>query len=57
MADLGNLQDKLHDNKGTQGWKPQQLEEYKSLACGLLIKCADISNVVSSLRDHGRHRN
>ena len=46
MADLGNLQEKLHHNKGTDGWSPQILEEYKTLACGLLIKCADISNVV-----------
>ncbi|MCJ1287486.1 3',5'-cyclic-nucleotide phosphodiesterase [Xylographa opegraphella] len=45
MADLGNLQEKLHHNKGTDGWSPQILEEYKTLACGLLIKCADISNV------------
>lgn len=46
MADLGNLQEKLHHNKGTDGWSPQVLDEYKTLACGLLIKCADISNVV-----------
>jgi hypothetical protein len=46
MADLGNLQSKLHDNKGTDGWSPQVLNEYKTLTCGLLIKCADISNVV-----------
>ena len=46
MADLGNLQDKFHHNKGTDGWSPQVLEEYKTLVCGLLIKCADISNVV-----------
>ncbi|MCJ1392853.1 3',5'-cyclic-nucleotide phosphodiesterase [Xylographa bjoerkii] len=45
MADLGNLQEKLHHNEGTDGWSPQVLEEYKTLACGLLIKCADISNV------------
>ena len=45
MSDLGNLQEKLHHNKGTDGWSPQVLEEYKTLACGLLIKCADISNV------------
>ena len=49
MADLGNLQSKLHDNKGTDGWSPQVLNEYKPLTCGLLIKCADISNVVCSL--------
>lgn len=50
MADLGNLQQKLHDNNNTtDGWNPQILDEYRVLACGLLIKCADISNVVSSV--------
>lgn len=49
MSDLGNLQQKLHDNDNTtDGWSPQVLDEYRTLACGLLIKCADISNVVSS---------
>ena len=47
MGDLGNLQENLHYNKGTDGWADRKLEEYKTLACGLLIKCADISNVVS----------
>ncbi len=48
MSDLGNLQQKLHDNNNTtDGWSPQVLDEYRTLACGLLIKCADISNVVS----------
>ena len=46
MTDLGNLQDKVHHNKGTEGWSPQTLDEYRTLTCGLLIKCADISNVV-----------
>ena len=46
MADLGNLQQKVHDNAGTDGWSPQVLDEYRTLTCGLLIKCADISNVV-----------
>ena len=46
MADLGNLQDKVHHSKGIEGWSPQNLDEYRTLACGLLIKCADISNVV-----------
>ena len=48
MTDLGNLQDKLYHNKGTDGWSVAVLEDYKSLTCGLLIKCADISNVVCS---------
>ena len=47
MTDLGNLQEKLHHNKGTDGWNDKLLDEYRTLACGLLIKCADISNVVS----------
>jgi hypothetical protein len=48
MANLGNLQEKLEFNQNTlDGWSPKILEEYRDLACGLLIKCADISNVVS----------
>ena len=47
MSDLGNLQEKLHHNKGTDGWSVQVLDEYRVLACALLVKCADISNVVS----------
>ena len=46
MSDLGNFQDKVHHNRGTEGWSPQVLDEYRTLTCGLLIKCADISNVV-----------
>lgn len=49
MTDLGNLQDKVHHNHGTEGWSPQVLEDYRTLTCGLLIKCADISNVVRLL--------
>ncbi|KAL9094014.1 MAG: hypothetical protein Q9165_003684 [Trypethelium subeluteriae] len=46
MADLGNLQDKLaQNNKELDGWGAKQLEKYRELACGILIKCADISNV------------
>ncbi|KAL8897224.1 MAG: hypothetical protein Q9207_007320, partial [Kuettlingeria erythrocarpa] len=45
MAQLGNLQERLCHNKGTTGWSPQVLDEYRTLTCGLLIKCADISNV------------
>ena len=46
MKDLGNLQDKVHHNHGTDGWSPQTLNEYRVLTCALLVKCADISNVV-----------
>ena len=49
MTDLGNLQEKLAHNEGTDGWSVKDLEEYKILTCGLLIKCADISNAVSFL--------
>ncbi|KAL8694436.1 MAG: hypothetical protein Q9218_000928 [Villophora microphyllina] len=45
MTDVGNLQEKVHHNRGTEGWSPQALDEYRALTCALLIKCADISNV------------
>lgn len=46
MKKLGDIQEKLQDNNSTEGWNGRQLEEQKALACSLLIKCADISNVV-----------
>lgn len=46
MKKLGDVQGKLHDSNSTDGWNGRQLEEQKALACALLIKCADISNVV-----------
>lgn len=46
MKRLGHLQEKLHENGGTDGWNGRLLEEQRTLACSLLIKCADISNVV-----------
>ena len=48
MKELGNLQGKVHHNKGTDGWSPQVLDDYRILTCALLVKCADISNVVSA---------
>lgn len=49
MKKLGDLQEKLQDNNNSsEGWNGRQLEDHKSLACSLLIKCADISNVVSA---------
>ncbi|KAL3454799.1 hypothetical protein BJX65DRAFT_301426 [Aspergillus insuetus] len=46
MERLGSLQEKYSENKRTtDGWKPQDIDLYKTLVCGLLIKCADISNV------------
>ena len=52
MTDLGNLQEKIHHNGGTDGWSEKILDEYRILACGLLIKCADISNVVCINSDY-----
>ena len=41
------MQEKLHDGGGnTDGWNGRLLEDQRTLACSLLIKCADISNVV-----------
>lgn len=45
MKKLGWLQEKLHENGGTSGWNGRVVQEYRTLACSLLIKCADISNV------------
>lgn len=47
MKKLGDVQERLQDNNSTDGWNGRQLEDHKTLACSLLIKCADISNVVS----------
>jgi hypothetical protein len=48
MSDLGNLQQKVaHDRGVVDGWSAKVQEEQKDLTCGLLIKCADICNVVS----------
>ena len=49
MKRLGFLQEKLHENGGTDGWNGRLIEEQRTLACSLLIKCADISNVVCVL--------
>ncbi|QPH02037.1 hypothetical protein C2857_006242 [Epichloe festucae Fl1] len=45
MKKLGDAQERLQDSNSTDGWNGRQLEEHKALACSLLIKCADISNV------------
>ncbi|KND95012.1 3',5'-cyclic-nucleotide phosphodiesterase regA [Tolypocladium ophioglossoides CBS 100239] len=45
MKRLGDVQEKLHHHNSIDGWNGRQLEEHKALACSLLIKCADISNV------------
>ena len=47
MSELSSLQQKLaHDRNSIDGWSPKIREDFKDLTCGLLIKCADISNVV-----------
>lgn len=48
MNDLAELQRKLGKDGDTQNWSEADICKAKTLACGLLIKCADISNVVSS---------
>ncbi|KPI42752.1 3',5'-cyclic-nucleotide phosphodiesterase regA [Cyphellophora attinorum] len=45
MSQLGQLQERIHESKDTDGWTPKDLTQFTTLACGLLIKCADISNV------------
>ncbi|KAF9875603.1 3'5'-cyclic nucleotide phosphodiesterase [Colletotrichum karsti] len=45
MKKLGDTQDRLNESNTTDGWNGRMLEEQKALACSLLIKCADISNV------------
>src|SRR5271169_5153067 len=50
---LGQLQEKIHDSNTTDSWSPKDVEIFRVLTCGLLIKCADISNVVSLVKaDH-----
>jgi hypothetical protein len=47
MKKLGDLQGKLRPNNSTENWDEGVKNEQRALACALLIKCADISNVVS----------
>jgi 3',5'-cyclic-nucleotide phosphodiesterase len=49
MQQLGNLQSKIHESGTTDGWSPKDIDWARTLACGLLIKCADISNVVCNI--------
>lgn len=50
MRKLADLQAKLRVNDSTDDWTEATKNEQKALACALLIKCADISNVVSTCR-------
>ncbi|KAG5982625.1 hypothetical protein E4U55_001638 [Claviceps digitariae] len=45
MKKLGDVQERLKNKDYPDGWDGRQIEEHKALACSLLIKCADISNV------------
>jgi hypothetical protein len=48
MEDLNALQRTLKsDGKVVEKWNPKEKEKYRDLVCALLIKCADISNIVS----------
>lgn len=48
MSKLGSLQERLAENNSTESWNGRTLETETALICALLIKCADISNVVST---------
>lgn len=48
MRKMGDLQEKLRGSESIDSWKDATKIEHKALTCALLIKCADISNVVSS---------
>lgn len=47
MKKLGDLQAKLRADGSTDGWAAPVRDEQTANACAFLIKCADISNVVS----------
>jgi 3',5'-cyclic-nucleotide phosphodiesterase len=49
MQQLGSLKVKIDESKSTEGWAPKDVENVRILICGLLIKCADISNVVCTI--------
>lgn len=47
MKEMSLLQEKIAAAQSTaDGWVPKVSDETRDLVCGLLIKCADISNVV-----------
>lgn len=54
MRRLGELQEKLQHENATDDWNGRQVEDHRSLVCSLLIKCADISNVVSAAARRAR---
>lgn len=46
MKKLGDLQEKLKEIDSIECWNGRMIEEQRAFVCSLLIKCADISNVV-----------
>ena len=52
MKKMGFLQRKLEEDGESSKWDGKYREEQRTLICSLLIKCADISNVVSEMRHH-----
>jgi 3',5'-cyclic-nucleotide phosphodiesterase len=48
MSRMAELQEKYRQNEDLSEWTAQERDTYKALLCGLIIKCADISNVVSN---------
>jgi hypothetical protein len=56
MKQMGEAQEKLQESNTTDGWDGRALEAHKVLVCALLIKCADISNVVSLFAPIGAFR-
>ncbi|EEH11266.1 3',5'-cyclic-nucleotide phosphodiesterase regA [Histoplasma capsulatum G186AR] len=45
MESLGKLREKYHETDSTDRWTDNEIETNRALLCGLLMKCADISNV------------
>ncbi|OKL59677.1 hypothetical protein UA08_05273 [Talaromyces atroroseus] len=45
MSRMAELQGKYHEKEDLTAWTAQERDTYKALMCGLIIKCADISNV------------
>lgn len=47
IMDMGSLQEKMSASQSAlDGWNAKVSDENRDLVCGLLMKCADISNVV-----------
>lgn len=54
MKKLGDTQEKLQEKYSIEGWNLRMIEEQKALACSLIIKCADISNVARKYDTAGK---